>query len=68
MAAAEGPTLCVLCRREPAHPAWRPFCSERCRNLDLLRWVDGTYRVPSEPADDTDERPDREPEDPDRPD
>jgi len=24
---------------------WRPFCSERCRNEDLARWVDGRYRV-----------------------
>jgi endogenous inhibitor of DNA gyrase (YacG/DUF329 family) len=30
---------------------YRPFCSERCRLLDLARWVDGGYRVPAEPVD-----------------
>lgn len=23
-----------------------PFCSERCRLLDLKRWFDGEYRIP----------------------
>jgi endogenous inhibitor of DNA gyrase (YacG/DUF329 family) len=31
-------------------PAWRPFCSERCKLLDLSRWLDGAYRVPAEPV------------------
>ncbi len=26
----------------------RPFCSERCRTLDLGQWADGTYRIPIE--------------------
>ncbi|MGE3579331.1 MAG: DNA gyrase inhibitor YacG [Vicinamibacterales bacterium] len=46
------PTVCVECRRAPVDPMWRPFCSERCRNLDLARWVDGSYRVPAEPVPD----------------
>lgn len=28
--------------------AWRPFCSERCKLLDLRNWVDERYRVPAE--------------------
>lgn len=24
-----------------------PFCSERCRLLDLGKWADGSYRIPS---------------------
>ncbi len=28
----------------------RPFCSERCRLIDLGAWVDGTHRIPGEPA------------------
>jgi endogenous inhibitor of DNA gyrase (YacG/DUF329 family) len=40
--------LCVFCRRHPVDPAWRPFCSERCKIQDLARWADGSYRVPSE--------------------
>ncbi|HTM59150.1 MAG TPA: DNA gyrase inhibitor YacG [Burkholderiales bacterium] len=29
---------------------WRPFCSERCRMIDLGKWADGTYRVPTKDA------------------
>ena len=43
-------TLCVYCRRRPVHPAWRPFCSERCQLLDLRNWVDERYRVPEDPS------------------
>ena len=31
-------------------PAWRPFCSERCKLLDLARWVDGEHRIAGEPV------------------
>jgi hypothetical protein len=44
------PALCVLCRRHPVDPAWRPFCSERCKLQDLSRWAEGAYRVPGEPV------------------
>jgi endogenous inhibitor of DNA gyrase (YacG/DUF329 family) len=33
-------------------PAWRPFCSERCKLVDLGRWLSGDYRVAGEPAGD----------------
>jgi hypothetical protein len=29
-----------------------PFCSERCRWVDLGRWLEGDYRVPLEPSGD----------------
>ncbi len=41
-------SVCVFCRKHPVDPAWRPFCSERCKLQDLARWADGTYRVPDE--------------------
>lgn len=25
---------------------WRPFCSERCRMIDLGSWADENYRIP----------------------
>jgi endogenous inhibitor of DNA gyrase (YacG/DUF329 family) len=40
--------LCVFCKRHPAEPAWRPFCSQRCRLQDLARWADESYRVPAD--------------------
>ncbi|HXI36818.1 MAG TPA: DNA gyrase inhibitor YacG [Burkholderiales bacterium] len=27
---------------------WRPFCSERCKNIDLGDWASERYRVPTE--------------------
>jgi uncharacterized protein len=58
MAEVPGPSkveLCVFCRRHPADPAWRPFCSERCQLQDLARWADESYRVPDKPTPDSDD-------------
>ena len=41
-------TGCVYCRERPIDPAWRPFCSERCKLLDLRDWVDERYRIPDD--------------------
>ena len=51
--------FCVFCRKNPIDPAWRPFCSERCKNLDLALWADGAYRVPGERQPSPDETPDK---------
>ncbi len=40
---------CPVCDR-PVAQAHRPFCSKRCTDVDLGRWLKGTYRVPSEEA------------------
>jgi endogenous inhibitor of DNA gyrase (YacG/DUF329 family) len=37
---------------------YRPFCSARCRDLDLGKWLDGSYAVPAV-EDDDDEDPAR---------
>lgn len=29
---------------------WRPFCSERCKLIDLGDWADGSNAIPGEPA------------------
>jgi endogenous inhibitor of DNA gyrase (YacG/DUF329 family) len=52
--------VCVYCGRAPADPAWRPFCSERCRLADLGKWLSGDYRVAGDPlpADDAPARED----------
>ena len=51
-------SLCVYCRQRPMEPAWRPFCSERCKLTDLGRWLLGDYRVPAPPAEDAQTPPD----------
>ena len=40
----------MYCHKRPIDPAWRPFCSERCKMADLGRWLREEYRVPDEPA------------------
>ncbi|WP_425493425.1 DNA gyrase inhibitor YacG [Hoeflea prorocentri] len=36
---------CPECNR-PSVRASYPFCSERCRNVDLQRWLTGSYAIP----------------------
>lgn len=45
--AARAELRCPVCHR-PADPVMRPFCSKRCADIDLHRWMTGTYAVPSE--------------------
>jgi len=47
---------CPICRR-PAPPDAEtgPFCSERCRTIDLGGWLDGRYAVAGEPVGRADE-------------
>ena len=51
-------TRCPICKK-PAVPAHAPFCSQGCRDRDLLNWLGGTYAVPGPPAD-PDEKTDDE--------
>ena len=46
---------CPTCRKAAAHPKenrWFPFCTERCKAVDLGKWLSGEYRVPGDDADD----------------
>ncbi|MEY8838648.1 DNA gyrase inhibitor YacG [Cribrihabitans sp. XS_ASV171] len=38
---------CPICG-EPTARAFRPFCSKRCADIDLARWLKGSYALPSE--------------------
>ena len=55
---------CAICGK-PVDAKFRPFCSERCRQVDLHRWLSGTYRIPDaeRPADDEDGKNQSESED-----
>ncbi len=38
--------LCTICKKPlPADPATHPFCSNRCRLIDLGNWLDGRYAI-----------------------
>jgi hypothetical protein len=41
-----------------------PFCSERCRSIDLGRWLDERYGLPAEPKDEEGEEPPMNPDEP----
>lgn len=40
---------CPICGR-PAIQRFRPFCSARCADVDLNRWLSGAYAIPGRPA------------------
>jgi endogenous inhibitor of DNA gyrase (YacG/DUF329 family) len=42
---------CPICSR-PTDKAYRPFCSRRCTDADLARWMNGAYAVPSNDPED----------------
>jgi endogenous inhibitor of DNA gyrase (YacG/DUF329 family) len=41
---------CPQCGK-PRDQAHRPFCSKRCRDLDLGKWLNGSYAIPAVEAD-----------------
>ena len=48
---------CLLCGK-PAAERFKPFCSKRCADIDLNRWLTGVYAIPVTDDDDEDgERP-----------
>jgi endogenous inhibitor of DNA gyrase (YacG/DUF329 family) len=48
------PYACPICAK-PAAQDYRPFCSRRCADVDLQRWLVGRYAIPARPDDDQDE-------------
>ncbi|MEL6201604.1 MAG: DNA gyrase inhibitor YacG [Pseudomonadota bacterium] len=40
---------CPECGK-PSDRATYPFCSKRCKNIDLNRWLSGTYVIPGPPV------------------
>lgn len=45
---------CPICR-DPGAASYRPFCSKRCADVDLARWMGGNYFIPGGTTDDEDE-------------
>lgn len=61
------PGKCPICG-EPTAQNFRPFCSARCAEIDLGRWLKGSYAIAAVEEDDVDEAamsgdetPEREP-------
>ena len=53
---------CPICARE-TDPKYKPFCSRRCADIDLGKWLNGSYAIPAEitEQDEDDEIPDLPP-------
>ncbi|SMX39347.1 DNA gyrase inhibitor YacG [Octadecabacter ascidiaceicola] len=45
---------CPICDKE-TNAAYRPFCSKRCADVDLAKWLGGGYAIPSNDPDEIDE-------------
>lgn len=43
------PRKCPICGK-PRSAEHRPFCSTRCRDRDLVKWLDDGYAIPGEPV------------------
>lgn len=64
---------CPICKRKVSAsvkgtsglPKSFPFCSERCKLIDLGAWLDADYRIPAKPDEELEESP-GEPPSPDR--
>lgn len=59
---AAKPALCPECRSATAD-AFHPFCSKRCADVDLARWLTGGYAIPAaDVMDDAEDDSQSEPE------
>jgi uncharacterized protein len=51
---APSPKPCVICGK-PQAEGLAPFCSRRCADVDLNRWLAGVYAIPAAVEDDEEE-------------
>ncbi len=49
---------CAICGK-PQSAESKPFCSERCRDVDLNRWLSGSYAIPVRDDEDEDGSPEQ---------
>lgn len=61
----EGPArmTCPICDRD-TDPKYRPFCSRRCADVDLAKWLTGSYAIPAAPEEQGDDDDWQDPEKP----
>lgn len=48
--AKDKPAPCPICGK-PVDPKYKPFCSKRCADVDLHRWLNNSYSIAGAPAD-----------------
>ncbi|MER5173430.1 DNA gyrase inhibitor YacG [Thioclava sp. GXIMD2076] len=47
---------CPVCGKE-TDPKFRPFCSKRCADVDLAKWLNGSYVIPGDIAEEEERAP-----------
>jgi endogenous inhibitor of DNA gyrase (YacG/DUF329 family) len=47
-------TRCPICKK-PATVEHKPFCSKRCADIDLGRWLTESYALPAKPESETED-------------
>lgn len=57
---------CPICDRK-ADAKYRPFCSKRCADIDLGRWMSGGYAIPSNDPEDLEQAAQELSQAPDKP-
>ena len=52
---------CPICKHEITwnNNPYRPFCSERCKMIDLGKWATEDYKIPSDTNESSDEDADK---------
>ena len=51
------PVPCPICGK-PSSQQFHPFCSARCKDIDLNRWLSGSYVIPAKDDEDEAKVPD----------
>lgn len=57
---------CPICG-EDTQQTFRPFCSKRCADIDLAKWLNGSYAVPSHREEDMEPEAETDRSEPPRP-
>jgi endogenous inhibitor of DNA gyrase (YacG/DUF329 family) len=54
--------ICPICKNATTweENPWRPFCSERCKLIDLGKWVTEEYKIPVKIEEETEEQQEKE--------
>lgn len=48
---------CAQCGKNPVSAKYRPFCSKRCADVDLNKWLNEGYSIPGAPMDEEEDSP-----------
>jgi len=45
---------CAICKKEFEDKKYKPFCSKRCADIDLGKWLNESYKVETEEEEESD--------------